>query len=50
VAWESLSPLFKGERNGTNNRLKLRILGYDKNDWEEFWGKQKLTGMSFSLN
>jgi hypothetical protein len=33
-----------------NNLLKLRILGYDKNDWEEFWEKQKLTGMSSSPN
>jgi hypothetical protein len=37
-------------KEGVNNLLKLRISCYDKNDWEEFWRKQKLTGMSSSLN
>jgi hypothetical protein len=33
-----------------NNLLKLKFLCYAKNDWEEFWGKQALTGMSSSPN
>jgi len=28
----------------------LRILRYNKNDWEEFWERQKLAGVSFSPN
>jgi hypothetical protein len=30
--------------------LKLRILRYHKNDWEEFWERPKLAGVSFSPN
>lgn len=37
-------------KEGANNLLKLRILGYNKNDWEEFWERQKLAGVSFSPN
>jgi hypothetical protein len=29
-------------KEGENNILKLRILCYDENGWEKFWGKQKL--------
>ena len=37
-------------KEGANNLLKLRILCYDKNDWEEFWERQNLAGVSFSPN
>jgi hypothetical protein len=37
-------------REGANNLLKLRILRYNKNDWEEFWKRQNLAGVSFSPN
>jgi hypothetical protein len=37
-------------KEGANNLLKLRILWYSKNDWEEFWERQKLAGVSFSPN
>jgi hypothetical protein len=26
-------------KEGANNLLKLRILGYDKSDWKKFWRK-----------
>ena len=35
---------------GANNLLKLRILCYDKNDWEAFWIKQSSYGVRFSPN
>lgn len=37
-------------KEGANNLLKLRILCYDKNDWEKFWERQNLAGVSFSPN
>jgi len=37
-------------KEGANNLLKLRILYYNKNDWEEFWERQNLAGVSFSPN
>ena len=37
-------------REGANNLLKLRILRQNKDDWEEFWERQKLAGVSFSPN
>lgn len=37
-------------KEGANNLLKLRILRYNKGDWEEFWGRQKLAGVSFFPN
>ena len=37
-------------KEGANNLLKLRILRYNKNDWEGFWKRQKLAGVSFSPN
>ena len=37
-------------KEGANSLLKLRILRYDKNDWEGFWKRQKLAGVSFSPN
>jgi len=37
-------------KEGANNLLKLRILRYNKNDWEEFWERRKLAGVSFSPN
>lgn len=44
---------FKGQgmswtKQGANNLLKPRILRYDKDDWEGFWERQKLAGVSFS--
>lgn len=33
-----------------DNLLKLRILRYDKNDWEESWERPNLAGVSFSPN
>jgi hypothetical protein len=35
---------------GANNLLKLRILRYNKTDWEAFWEGQKLAGVGFSPN
>ncbi len=35
---------------GANNLLKLRILCYNKNDWEAFWTKQSSYGVGFSPN
>ncbi len=35
---------------GVNNLLKLRILRYNKTDWEAFWKKQSSCGVSFSPN
>ena len=32
---------------GANNLLKLRMLCYNKNDWEAFWIKQSSYGVSF---
>jgi hypothetical protein len=29
-------------KEGANNLLKLRILCYNRNDWEEFWERQKI--------
>jgi len=37
-------------KEGANNLLKLRILCYNKKDWEEFWKRQNLAGVSFSPN
>jgi len=37
-------------KEGANNLLKLRILHYNKQDWEEFWERQNLAGVSFSPN
>jgi hypothetical protein len=37
-------------KEGADNLLKLRILRYNKNDWEEFWERQNLAGVSFSPN
>ena len=37
-------------KEGANNLLKLRILRYNKNDWEGFWKRQNLAGVSFSPN
>ena len=37
-------------KEGANNLLKLRILSYNKNDWEKFWERQNLAGVSFSPN
>jgi len=37
-------------KEGANNLLKLRILRYNKSDWEEFWERPKLAGVSFSPN
>jgi hypothetical protein len=37
-------------KEGANNLLKLRILRYNKIDWEEFWKRQNLAGVSFSPN
>jgi len=33
---------------GANNLLKLRMLWYNKIDWEAFWTKQSSCGVSFS--
>ncbi len=35
---------------GVNNLLKLRILRYNKADWEAFWSRQASCGVSFSPN
>ena len=35
---------------GANNLLKLRILWYNKIDWEAFWRKQSTCGGEFSPN
>jgi hypothetical protein len=37
-------------KEGASNLLKLRILCYHKNDWEEFWERENLAGASFSPN
>ena len=37
-------------KDGANNLLKLRILCYNKWDWEKFWERQNLAGVSFSPN
>jgi hypothetical protein len=31
-------------KEGASNPLKLRILCYHKNDWEEFWERENLAG------
>ena len=37
-------------KEGANNLLKLRILRYNKINWEGFWERQNLAGVSFSPN
>ena len=37
-------------KEGASKLLKLRILRYVKINWEEFWERQKLAGVSFSPN
>ena len=37
-------------KEGANNLLKLRILRYNRNNWEGFWERQNLAGVSFSPN
>lgn len=34
-------------KEGANNLLKLRILWHSKNDWEEFWERQKISRGEF---
>ena len=37
-------------KEGASNLLKLRILRHNEINWEEFWERQKLAGVSFSPN
>jgi hypothetical protein len=34
-------------KEGANNLLKLRILGYNKTDWEAFWKRRSVAGGEF---
>lgn len=35
---------------GVNNLLKLRVLYYNKSDWDAFWSRQQNYGVSFPPN
>jgi hypothetical protein len=37
-------------KEGANNLLKLRIFCYSKSNWEEFWKRENLAGVSLSPN